>query len=208
MKDTEELWALSHAKFLLQHIRIRHDLLWHDIKKQFCFFLYPKLNEGFIFHLWLMPKFIIMYFFKHLHCVMHHCLYSSAAHNPLIIWFSEVLILYLLGFFSFPLISLISALSVTWFWQLHGAFPQAKRAEQSSLSREGAPSHACSIEVWWARRRRWPLPQPWTQFTSAMLVSRTAELPWTPPTKPLFASLPCPSDSLLVGEAALDKTKN
>lgn len=76
MKDVEELWALSHAKFLLQHIRVRHDLFWHDIKKRFCFFLYPKLNEGFIFRLWLMPMFRAMYPSEHLCWIMHHCLCS------------------------------------------------------------------------------------------------------------------------------------
>lgn len=76
-----------------------------------------------------MPMFITIYLFKHLYCIMHHCLYSSAAHNPLITWFSEGLLLYLLGFFSFLLISLLFPLSVSQFWQLHGAFPQAERAE-------------------------------------------------------------------------------
>lgn len=142
----EELWALSHAKFLLQHIRIRHDLLWHDIKKQFCFFLYPELNEGFIFHLWLKSVLITMYLFQHLCCIMRHCLYSSAARNPLTTWYSEVFGLYLLGFFSFPLISLLFPLSVTRFWQLSGAFPWAERAEQQPQQR-GCPQPCARCPV-------------------------------------------------------------
>lgn len=145
----EELWALSHAKFLLQHIRIRHDLLWHDIKKQFCFFLYPELNEGFIFRLWLMPMFITMYLFKHFSWITLHYLYSSAVHNSLITWFSEVLILYLLGFFSLLLISLLFPLSDTWFWQLPGSFAQAETAEQQLQQ-----SHVRSAVLWWAHRWR------------------------------------------------------
>lgn len=92
-----------------------------------------------------MPLFIAMYLFKHLCCIRHHCLYNSAAHNPLITWFSEVPILYLLGLFSFPLIFFPLCLSLK-FWQPPGAFPQAERAEQQSQQR-GCPQPCAQCPV-------------------------------------------------------------
>lgn len=202
----EELWALSHAKFLLQHIRLGHDLLWHDIKKQFCFFLYPELNEGFIFRLWLMPMLIIMYLFKHLYGIMHRCLHSRAAHNPLITWVFRSAYFVPVGVLFPPINSLVipfPPLSVTGFWQLQSAFPQAEKAEQQPWQ-WGCPQPCTASSRSEPAGGKSPFHHTAHDSLSSTHRDHCAALLSPSKIPPCF---PLPS-SLLVGGADLEKTKN
>lgn len=162
----EELWALSHAKFLLQHIRLGHDLLWHDIKKQFCFFLYPELNEGFIFRLWLMPMLIIMYLFKHLYGIMHRCLHSRAAHNPLITWVFRGAYFVPVGILFPPINFLVipfHPLFCHWILAAAGCVSLGWKG-RAAASAARVPPALHGIELQQARRWQIPFPRHCTQF--------------------------------------------
>ena len=139
---------------------------------------------------------IIVYLFKHLYGIMHRCLHSRAAHNPLITWVFRGAYFVPVGILFPPINFLVIPfppfLSLD-FGSCRVRFLVLKR-QSSSLGSEGAPSPA-QHRVAASPQVANPPSTTLHTIPSAALIG-TAALPCSPPAKPLLA-FPCPAVSWL-----------